>query len=396
VKVLHVAQSSEYGLGRYLADLAADQVRRGWSVVLAGDPAGSLPTLASTAGADFIPWPATRDPGPSVPAETRRLAGIVRQVDPRVLHLHSSKAGLAGRLAVRGSRPTIFQPHAWSFFAVEGWKRQAALWWEHLGARWATAVVCGSEGERAAGAAAGVRAHWYVVPNAVDLDAFPLAGPDDQAAARAELGLPAPPTPIVVCAGRLAIGQKGQDVLLAAWPHVLAAVPDAQLVLVGDGPDEALLRASAAGLPSVRFAGRRDDVARWLAAADVVVQPSRYETLSLSVLEALATGRPVVATDSVGMREAIEGSPENEAGPENETGPGGSGSTPAAGAIVPPEDPAALADAMARRLRDPELRLREGRAGRERTVRSHDLRRWGEQLAAITETVARSAEPSLG
>lgn len=361
-----MAQSSEYGLGRYLADLVADQVGRGWDVAVAGHPESWLRPQAVALGAQWRDWSAARQPGPSVAGEARALAGVVREVTPDVVHLHSSKAGLAGRLAIRGRRPTIFQPHAWSFLPLSGAMRSAAVGWERFAARWADAVVCCSQDEQALGAANGVRAAWQVVKNAVDTDRY---APGDAQAARARLGLPAD-APLAVCAGRVAVAQKGQDRLLAAWPLVEAAVPGARLAIVGDGPDrQALARHAPA---SVLFAGHQDDVVAWLQAADVVVQPSRYEGLSLVVLEALAVGRPVVATEAVGMREVIVEPAEGAV----------------AGAVVSPEDPAALADAMTERLRDPRQRLREGQAGRERAVRSHDLRSWGRQLAAVTAAVA--------
>jgi glycosyltransferase involved in cell wall biosynthesis len=356
LRVLHAAQSSEYGLGRYLADLLAAQVGFGWEVVLAGDPASWLRPHAIEAGAAWLDWQATRDPGPSVVGETRALATLIDGLNPDVVHLHSSKAGLAGRAAVRGRRPTIFQPHAWSFFAVDGPKRQAALLWERAGARWADTIVCGSEGEQAEGAAAGIKARrWRVVPNAVDTDRF---SPDDRAAARSALGLGE--GPLVVCAARLAVGQKGQDLLLKAWPTVVAVLPAARLVLVGEGPDRAWLQAGAPD--SVVFVGNQEDVAPWYRAADVVVQPSRYETLSLSVLEALACERPVVATDAVGMREAV-----------------GEG-----GVVVPREDAAGLAAAIVARLQDPLRAQAEGRAGRARVVAAYGLERWRQAMREVT------------
>jgi glycosyltransferase involved in cell wall biosynthesis len=354
VKVLHVAQSSEYGLGRYLVDLVEDQRGFGWEVVLAGDPSSSVRPAVEATGARWVEWRASRDPGSSAAAEAWRLRAIVRAVDPDLVHLHSSKAGLAGRLALRRRRPTIFQPHAWSWLAVGGKKRMAAVGWERLGARWADVIVCGSEGERSAGAAAGVRPRqWRVIPNAVDTDRF---SPDPSGSEPA----------LVVCAARLAIAQKGQDLLLAAWRRIVSAVPEARLALVGDGPDRGALEAQAAGLSSVEFVGAVDDVAPWFRRAAVVVQPSRYETLSLSVLEALACAKPVVATDAVGMREAIGD----------------------AGAVVPLEDEAALAAALVERLRDPALAAAEGARGRERVVARYSRSAWRDAMRTVAEETA--------
>jgi glycosyltransferase involved in cell wall biosynthesis len=283
---------------------------------------------------------------------------------PDLVHLHSSKAGLAGRLALRGHRTTIFQPHAWSFEAVRGPLRAAALEWERVAARWATAILCVSEGERRRGEEHGIRARWHVIPNGVDLDGWPEAGCDERAHARAELGLPDRPT--VVCVGRLS-RQKGQDLLLEAWSSVTGRVPDAQLVLVGDGPAEESLRRQ--GHDGVRFAGRRSDVASWLAAADVVALPSRWEGMSIGMLEAMARGRSIVAADVPGAAEALEGD---------------------GGAIVPREDAAALAAAIADRLGDPSRADAEGRAARRRAEEAHDIRAMTEAVGELYDAVLSS------
>lgn len=305
------------GVARAVSDLVADQVGRGWRVTVAS-PEGQLSEWVLAAGAEHAVWSAGRAPGPGSLLEAAQLGRIVKRVAPELVHLHSSKAGLAGRLAIRGGRPTLFQPHAWSFYALEGSIQRTATAWERFGARWATEIVCVSEGERADGEAAGIRGSWRVVPNGVDLERFAV---EDRGAARRRLGLA--PGRLAVSIGRLS-RQKGLDLLLEAWPGVCKRV-DAELVVVGSGPDEEDLRGRAG---SARMVGARDDVLSWLAAADVVVVPSRWEGLAYVVLEAMAAGRRVVATDVAGMREAI-------------------GDT---GTIVPREDPDALADALVEAL----------------------------------------------
>ena len=351
------------GVARYVLDLVSDQKRRGWAVTVAS-PADTRDFLAELGAraAEHHPWAAARGPGPSSIAETRRLGRIVRRVNPDLVHLHSSKAGVAGRLAVRGRRPTVFQPHAWSFEAVDGLQRRAAVVWERAAVRWADTIVCVSEAERRRGEELGIHGAYRVIPNGVDLAGFSPASPDDRLAARERLGLSE--APLVVCVGRLS-RQKGQDVLLAAWPAVRARVPDAQLALVGEGPERDRLQRSAP--PEVVFAGKRTDVQDWLAAADVVAAPSRWEGMSLALLEALARARPVVASDTPGAAEALGR---------------------AAGAIVPVEDTQALADALAQRLLDPALASAEGREGRTRVERHNDLRRALDGVAALYAELA--------
>jgi glycosyltransferase involved in cell wall biosynthesis len=357
LSILHVSQPVDGGTARCVADLVADQVGRGWRVTVACPAGGPLLERVHEVGAAHVEWRARRAPGPRTPLETLRIAGIVSALTPDLVHLHSSKAGFAGRLALRGRVPTVFQPHAWSFFAVREPLRTATVTWERRAARLADVVVCVSEGERAAGEDAGIRAEWRIVPNGIDLEAFPPISSAERTHARQRLGLDA--GPVAVCIGRLC-RQKGQDVLVDAWSAVAQRVPSAELVLVGGGPDEAALRSRA------RVVGKQEDVRSWLAAADVVVQPSRWEGLSYVVLEAMASGRDVVATDVPGMREAL-----------GETG-----------TIVPPEDPALLAAALSERLLD-----RDGQtasAARERVEALHDVNRTADAMARLYEDVLES------
>lgn len=331
---------------RAAASLVADQVRRGIQVVVACPAESELGRLAEDAGAERVRWEAVRAPGPSVARETRALASVVAETDPQLVHLHSAKAGLAGRAAVRGRRPTVFQPHAWSF-EVAGVQRLPALAWERFaGRRWTDLVLCVSAAERQRAEQAGVRSRFATVPNGIDLERHPRAGEEERRRARARLGLDH--NPLVLTLGRLS-HQKGQDVLLRAWPAVLERVPDAELLLVGDGPARATLEAQR--VPRVRFEGARTDVADWLAAADVVALPSRWEGLSLVMLEAMASARSVVSSDVAGARESLE----------------------QAGAIVPVGDPRPLAAALAERLLDPDLARREGTEARRRVERDFDL-----------------------
>lgn len=360
--VLHVTQTTNAGVRRCVLDLVVDEASRGWRVTVASPDSDDLPNHARAAGAAHVLWTAEREPGRSVIGEARSLRRIVRDVNPDLVHLHSSKAGLVGRLVVRGKRPTLFQPNGWSFLAVEGQTRSAALRWERFASRWTTTLVCVSRREHEDASAAGITAPWRVVPNAVDLKRF---APADRQQARDQLALP--DVPHVVCVARLS-RQKGQDVLLDAWPAVRAAVAGAQLTLVGDGPDHAVLNARADGIEGVALVGARGDVPRWLTAADVVVLPSRWEGMSYVMLEAMASERAVVASDVGGAREAIA--------PEGEK---------AAGALVPPHDATALAQALIDRLQDPELASREGREGLRRARASHDLRQWSARMHEVAE-----------
>lgn len=350
--VLHVSMPTTEGVARVLLGYVRNQVDRGWQVTVACPASGWLGDEAARAGATVLRWDATREPGPRTPAEARRLAGIVRRTRPDVIHLHSAKAGLAGRLAVRRRVRTVYQPHAWSFLAAEGLVGRLARAWEQWAGRWTDVLVCVSADEREIGRRAGVRTEARVVPNGVDLAAF--ADAPDPASARARLGLDEAPT--AVCLGRLC-RQKGQDRLVALWSDLRRLLPTAQLVLVGDGPDrDAVSGREADGVVVV---GAQSDPALWLAAADVVVVPSRWEGMALAPLEAMATGRSVVGFDVVGLAESV---------------PGG------AGLLVPDDADELLTQALVHRLRDPALAATEGASGKVHAAEHHDAARAAEAL----------------
>ncbi|WP_331445349.1 glycosyltransferase family 4 protein [Streptomyces xanthochromogenes] len=356
LSVLHLVQPVEGGVARVVTDLVRDQLRSGFRVTVACPEGGLLSTELTRLGARVHPWRATRSPGPALLGETLRAARLVRRVRPDVIHAHSAKAGVAARLAVRGRVPTVFQPHAWSFEAVGGITALLSRGWERAAVRWTARIVCVSEGERATGVRAKVVAPCSVIPNGVDLDHYSAA--DETPAAQG--------APLVVCVGRLC-RQKGQDVLLAAWQRVREAVPGAHLVLVGDGPDLAALRAAAPG--SVSFVGPVVDTAFWYRAADLVVLPSRWEGMALAPLEAMACGRPVVVTDVGGSAESLP-----------------PGQAPLC--LVPPDAPEELAHAMTRLLTDPALRTDLARQGHAHVTTTHDVRQTARSIAEVYRDVA--------
>ncbi|MGH3981206.1 MAG: glycosyltransferase [Pseudonocardiaceae bacterium] len=363
--VLHAVQPTDAGVAGYVAAVAADQLARGWRVVVACPSGGRLAAELAARGVPRLHWPATRSPGSDTVPETRRLRQVILQVRADVVHLHSAKAGLAGRLALQGRRPTLFQPHGWSWLAVRGAAARAALAWERFASRWTDVVVCVGDGEAAHARHRQVQGRHVVVRNGVDLARFTPADERARAAARDQLGV-SRETPLAVCLGRVT-RQKGQDMLLRAWPQVLRLRPAAQLCIVGDGNLLPTLRDRA---PSgVRFIAPVADPRPWYAAADVVVLPSRWEGLSLTLLEALASGCPVVVSDIPGLSDAI---------------------TADVGARVPVGDAQALAGAIAQRLAEADLRAAEGRAAA-LAARAFDVQRTHEQLAAVTTQIAQPA-----
>ncbi|MFD8965172.1 glycosyltransferase [Streptomyces sp. NPDC059568] len=372
---LHLVQPVDGGVARVVLDLVGAQVGAGVRVAVACPAEGPLAEAAGRRGAEVHVWRAGRSPGPGLLDEVRQAGRLVELIRPDLLHAHSAKAGLAGRLAVRGRVPTVFQPHAWSFEAVGGVTGRLARHWERWAVRWTDRVVCVSEAERRTGERAGIHASWSVVHNGVDVGRFAgTYGSAYSAAARASLPLLAalePTAPVVVCVGRLC-RQKGQDILLRAWQPVVRQVPQARLVLVGDGPDADELRATAP--PSVLFAGAVPDTAPWYRAADLVVLPSRWEGMAVAPLEAMASGRPVVLSDVDGARESLP--------PGRETL-----------CLTPPEDPPALAAAVSTLLRDGSLRETIGRQGRQHVLSTYDVRQTAQAIADVYREVAAVPRP---
>lgn len=367
LNVLHACQPTDAGVARYVAAVAADQLVRGWRVTVACPADGPLAASLTARGVPRLHWPATRSPGIATVPETQRIRELINAVQPDVVHLHSAKAGLAGRLAVRGRRPTLFQPHGWSWSAARGATARAALAWERLAARWTDLLICVGDGEAGHARRQRVGTHHLVVRNGVDLSAFRPVDGRNRLAARDRLGLQHD-APLVVCLGRVT-RQKGQDVLLAAWPLVGSRCPGAELCIVGDG--DLLPTLARCAPPGVRFIPSVIDPRPWYAAADVVVLPSRWEGLSLTLLEALASGRCVVVSDIPGLAEAVAAG---------------------VGARVPVADPVALAGALAHRLLEPLLRAAEERAAA-RAAHAFDVRHTHERLATVTAAMAGLLPP---
>jgi starch synthase (maltosyl-transferring) len=182
-----------------------------------------------------------------------------------------------------------------------------------------------------------------VIPNGVDVERFAAAAP----APPARLGI-APSRRAIVSVGRLDV-QKGIDWLLEAMPRAFAELAEHDLVVVGEGPERARLEALAERLgiaQRVHFLGFRQDVPEILAAGDLLVLPSRWEGMPNAVLEAMAAGRAVVATDVEGVAEAL--------------GPA------AAEQICPPNDPRQFVDKLIAILRDSPTLARLARENRAR------------------------------
>jgi len=292
-------------------------------------------------------------------AVLRRLERQLEAARPEVVHSFLPLANLLTSIAGRRARvPAVILSQRASYEATLGpaWRRIAR--WSH---RRASHVIVNSEAARRQEIAAGFPAERITcVPNGIDVAA--TAGPVDRAA----LGVPA--GPLVVCAAQF-VEEKAHADLIEAWPRVRARFPSATLLLIGEGALRAAAENQAARLGlggSVAFLGARHPVEPYLAAADVVVLPSRTEGMPNVLLEAMALGTAIVAT-------AVGGIPEIASDGES-------------GLLVPPARPEQLAGALNDLLGDGDRRQALGGRGRLAATRLSTAR-----MVAATEAVYAAA-----
>jgi glycosyltransferase involved in cell wall biosynthesis len=206
-----------------------------------------------------------------------------------------------------------------------------------------------------------------VIPNGIDLTPFDT--PVDVVSVRARFGIPSDGF-LVLAVGRLA-SEKGYDLLLEAFARLHAALPQTHLAIAGTGPQAEVLwrQAATLRLRGVSFLGYQAAVAPLYATADVVAIPSRQEGQGMVALEAMAARRPVVASAVGGLPETVL---------DGETG-----------RLVPPEDPAALSEALRQLYTDAALRRRMGENGRVRVEQEFSAARMTRQIEAAYASCLR-------
>ena len=338
------AQSYVAHLARAMAD--------SYEVTVAAHGPGPLAATVTAAGAEFVALRHVRRPI----SPLTDLRGLVemwrlcRRLRPQLIHLNSAKAGILGRIAavLAGVPVRIYTVHGWAF-KVPGTKASTFYRFaERLLRPLATLVICVSETERTAGLLAHTCAprKTVVIHNAVSVDHF------------ATREHHVPDFVCVTSVGRLAPPKDFRTLLQAVASIRRSGI---RLVLVGDGPERRELEDMAGHLgitDIVEFVGEVDDVPDRLARTDIFVLSSHSEGLPISVLEAMAAGLPVVATDVGGMVELVE-----------------DGIT---GFLVGPGDVSALARRIDELAADVHLRRSMGHAGHERAIAMFDIRAWEE------------------
>jgi glycosyltransferase involved in cell wall biosynthesis len=276
-----------------------------------------------------------------------QIRAVLDEERPDVLHTHSSKAGVLGRLAGRlcRTRAVVHTFHGFGFHDRQGpLPRALCTGAERLCASAADRLIFVSRANRDLAASLGLGSpeRYALIRSGIDLSRFP-ARIASAGEIKASLGFP-PDAPMVVSVGNLKPQKNAPDFLRAA-SLVIDEVPGARFLFIGDGPMRASLEASARS-PSlggrVVFAGWRRDVPEILASADAFVLTSLWEGLPRSLVEAMRTGLPCACYATDGVSDIVEDGVN--------------------GFVVPRGDSRALAGRVRRLLQDPGLRQRLGRA----------------------------------
>ncbi len=289
-----------------------------------------------------------------------RLWRRLRLSRPQIVQSHTPKGGLLGMISAWLARVPvrIYHIHGLPLMTATGLKRQLLRWTEKVACGLSHQVLCVSNSVREVAVAEGlcpaekVRVLLGGSVNGVDArEKFnPSAGAEGRANIRSSYGIPADAS-VVGFLGRL-VRSKGVVELVTAWARLRDELPTLHLLMVGEfepqDPVPPEVREVLRTDSRIHLTGWIQDVAPFYAAMDIVVLPSYREGLPVVPLEAAAMELPVVATRIPGCVDAVD-----------------DGVT---ATLVPVRDAKALADAVGMYLRDPELRRKHGRAGRERVL----------------------------
>jgi glycosyltransferase involved in cell wall biosynthesis len=305
------------------------------------------------------------------PVAWARLRRLVRRLQPDVMHTWLFAANAYGRLVATGDdAPAVIVSER----CVDTWKSGWQLWLDRKLAGRTAALVGNSESVAEFYRQQGIPADKITtVPNGIDVKAIDRS---QRAAVLAELGLPTDAR-IVASIGRLA-KQKRVDVLVWGMQLLRQLSPNVFHLIIGDGPERARLERLAEHFTChdvTRFVGHRNDVAKLLSCIDILWLASEFEGQSNSVMEAMAAGLPVIASDIPANRELITNGKH--------------------GYLVRPGDSVAFAQYADRLLADSELAERLGQAARQRIIDDHSVEAMIQAYANLYESVVARRKANL-
>ena len=348
LKIIEIA-NVDFSLRHFLLPLMRGLRARGHEVIGASAE-GPLLDVARAEGFRVVGLPLARSASPI--AQWRAFWAVVafiRAEKPDLVHGHMPISGFLARIAARvaGVPKIAYTCHGFLFNQPGPWQRRAASFvMEWIAGKVTDVHMTVSQEEAADARRLWINRHSTAIGNGRDPARF-HPDPAGRARIRAELGVPDDRVVITVIS-RL-VRHKGYPELLAAMADV-----DAELWVVGErlasdhGEDmEPYFARSGLG-PRLRRLGYRDDIPQILATSDIFTLPSHFEGLPMSIIEAMLTGLPVVATDIRGPREQVVDG--------------------VSGFLVPPATVAPLAEALGRLVADADLRARMGEAGRARAL----------------------------
>ncbi len=341
IKVLQVVRPATGGMKEHVLALLKNLNRKDFELGLACPGDSQVGAVARELGIRVFPVDISGEITPWHDGQgTVRLAGIIRRWGVQVVHAHGAKAGLLARLScllVRKRPATVVTAHNFVYTgSVRGWKQKLLLGAEKRLLPLTDQFIAVSQGLRQEILnSQGIAPEKVMtIYNGLDLELFSEASDREQV--RARLGLE-PHRPVVGTVARFA-PQKGLQYFIDMVACLEKQLPGIQYLVVGDGPLREKIEslAKSRGVrEKITFTGFIADIPPILKAMDVFVLPSLSEGLGISVLEALACRRPIVAT-------AVGGIPEIIANGEN-------------GLLVPPGSGSYLADGVAGLLNNPQL-----------------------------------------
>lgn len=276
---------------------------------------------------------------------------IIKKYNPLIVHTHSSKAGLMGRLAAKlaGTPIIVHTPHGHVFFGYFGpFKTKLFIIFEKLASRITDKIVALTNREKKDHILFKIAEEdkFSVIYSGIELNILKESSSEEKQNLKKELGIPENSL-IVGTAGRL-VPVKGPEFLVKASKYIISKYPDTYFMFTGDGPLEQDLKRKALEMgisDNIIFLGWRDDLAKIISIYDIFVLPSLNEGMGRVLVEAMALGKSIVASNVGGIPDlVIHG--------KN-------------GFLVPPKNPKELAKYIQVLLEDKDKREKMGLAGKE-------------------------------